>query len=997
MADQSVPPSLVTRLSTALAVLRGQSSEPEPVRAITPTTLPGSVVGTPATGMAGLSLVRTANPQEYKPDGATIRAQGFNKHPVVHACIRAIADIVASVPFVVLRERGDYETKVPDTHPLQRLLDYPGPRMTSRAMRARLAVDYLGYGNALFQLERPSPGRLPLGIRSINPESLQSVWVDNEGDPRRYDYGNWAGVIVTVPVEDVLHFRDLDMPRPFFPDVFGFPRGATAIASMTADNEATAYVRQVVTNDGTPTFAVLLSDEATQDDATAMQDRYRARVVDRGKRGTPAFFGAVRDIKPLGFTLRDLEFPDLRRVSREDICAAFGVDPRMIGIASATSDAGLSGAQYVEARARLVQHTIEPMLVAIEDELNHWLAPEYGDVWVTFDHDVMRDLVENDTATSTRVQAEFKLGLRTWEESRRALKLSPVPEPTDTIALTTGTQLVPAATAVIDPGAVMDQPPATDNEGPQDGPGPMTTEAGAAAMDADEAEEGQFDEEEGRAASDRTNFPAKGDNKKVSLRNSQWSVFPIAEAEALKREFPSIWRKGGNIRGNRQFQLLAPIAKRGGTIDGLAEERAVRLREAWGARHGRNTRLAGVVAQIKWLVVGDRGLAFMRSVIAEEKAKIKDRSVARVRAMADKALAGDQIEQLIELLESIAEGELPAEAVQAIILAAYPALDPELVDAMVVAMVDFEPEEEEPEGEMPEEEKPEEEPEDEPEDADVEMAWWERLSPKELEAEPRYQYWKRAMDELTRREEPFAKVAREQFATERAGVGRMFGVDTRAFKTSAEILAEIERRIREDYRPGGEYYEAWRKAYLDLIGEMYMVGARQTGGVGLSFSLQSPEVLAAIDGRAEMLAKLVGETTSKNILSAIRAAELAGLSVKETGRLVQASVFNERITDGRARTIARTESAGAMSQGNWDQAQAMGIYQSKEWLAFDDNKTRPTHGYKGGCASEGVIPMNQPFAANGLMYPLDPAGDAEEVINCRCVLATYDTAVGETP
>lgn len=989
MAERNIS-SVFERMSAALSVLRSGPS-PDDTRAITQTTLPGSVIGTPSSGMAGLSLVRTANPQEYKPDGATIRALGFNKHPVVHACIRVVADIVAAVPFVVLREKGDYQTRVPDDHPLQRLLNYPGPRMTARAMRARLAVDYLGYGNAMFQMERPAPGRLPLALRSINPESLQSVWVDQEGDPRRYDYGNWAGVIVQVPVEDVLHFRDLDMPRPFFPDVFGFPRGATAIASMTADNEATSYVRQVVTNDGTPTFAVLLSDEATQDDATAMQDRYRARVVDRGKRGTPAFFGAVRDIKPLGFTLRDLEFPDLRRVSREDICAAYGVDPRMIGIASATSDAGLSGAQYVEARARLVQHTIEPMLTAIEDELNHWLSPEYGDVWIAFDHDVMRDLVEDDTATSTRVQSEFKIGLRTWEESRRALKLSPLPEPTDTIAITAGTQLVPAAVAVIDPRAVMDQPPATDNEGPQDGPGPMATSAEMAAMDVAEAEQGQTDEELGRAA-DVTNFPAKGDNKKVSLRNSQWSVFPVAEAEALKRDFPSIWRKGGNIRGNKQFRLLAPIAKRGGTVDGLSEENAVRLREAWGARHGRNTRVAGVVAQIKWLVVGERGLSFMRSVIAEEKAKIKDRAEARVRAMADEALAGDQIEQLMELLEAIAEGELPTAAVEAVILAAFPKLDPDLVAAMVAAMDGFEPEEED-DGDDAGEDMPEDMPEvpeaPEAEDDLEASAWWERLSPEELEAEPRYQYWKRAMDELSRREEPFAKAARSRFAKERTDVGRMFGLEDRAFKTTEQILAEIERRIREDYAPGGDYYEAWKRAYLDLIGEMYMVGAKQTGGVGLSFSLQSPEVLSAIERRAETLAKLVGDTTSTNILSAIRAAELAGLSVAETGRLVQASVFNERITDGRARTIARTESAGAMSQGNWDQAREMGIYQSKEWLAFEDSKTRETHT---ACMAQGVLPFDATFS-NGLMYPLDPAGAADEVINCRCVLAIYDTTV----
>ena len=271
--------------------------------------------------------------------------------------------------------------------------------------------------------------------------------------------------------------------------------------------------------------------------------------------------------------------------------------------------------------------------------------------------------------------------------------------------------------------------------------------------------------------------------------------------------------------------------------------------------------------------------------------------------------------------------------------------------------------------------------------------WWDRLTPDELAQEPRYQTWARAMDELNRREVPWYQAARDQFATEREQVGALFEPGgLRAFKTSAEILAEIERRIREGYRPGGDYYEAWRAAYEALIGELYMVGARQVAGVGLSFSLQSPEVLQAITNRAARLAELVGETTAQGILSAIRAAQLAGLSVKETGRLVQASVFNEQISDRRATVIARTESAGAMAQGTYDQAEAMpGVYRSKEWLAFEDAKTRPTHT---ACMRQGRISWEATFT-NGLRYPHDPRGTAAEVIQCRCVLAPNIMSVDE--
>ena len=99
------------------------------------------------------------------------------------------------------------------------------------------------------------------------------------------------------------------------------------------------------------------------------------------------------------------------------------------------------------------------------------------------------------------------------------------------------------------------------------------------------------------------------------------------EAQDLKDNWMSIWREGGNVRGNKQFELLAPIARRGGNTESVAEENAVKRREAWAARHYKDYQLAGVVAQIKWLVVGSEGLDHMRAVIREAKDKLKQKSM----------------------------------------------------------------------------------------------------------------------------------------------------------------------------------------------------------------------------------------------------------------------------------------------------------------------------------------------------------------------------------
>ena len=125
-------------------------------------------------------------------------------------------------------------------------------------------------------------------------------------------------------------------------------------------------------------------------------------------------------------------------------------------------------------------------------------------------------------------------------------------------------------------------------------------------------------------AKENTNFPTRGDNRAVSLDNSQYRIFDAKYAKDLKDNWPSIWRKGGNIEGNNQYRRLAPIVGRENTEPKTeTEEMAIRKREAWAARHLQDFRLAGTVAQIKWFVVGEKGQTYMKDLIEEEKRKIE--------------------------------------------------------------------------------------------------------------------------------------------------------------------------------------------------------------------------------------------------------------------------------------------------------------------------------------------------------------------------------------
>jgi phage-related protein (TIGR01555 family) len=126
-----------------------------------------------------------------------------------------------------------------------------------------------------------------------------------------------------------------------------------------------------------------------------------------------------------------------------------------------------------------------------------------------------------------------------------------------------------------------------------------------------------------RAEQDRTNFPRAGDNDPVSFKGSSWPTFDPAYARELREKWPEIWARAGNTLGNRHFQRLAPVAERDGVPAGPADEKSLRLREAWAARHHGNKLLPGVVAQVKWLVVGEMGEQSMKELIDKEKARLR--------------------------------------------------------------------------------------------------------------------------------------------------------------------------------------------------------------------------------------------------------------------------------------------------------------------------------------------------------------------------------------
>ena len=100
----------------------------------------------------------------------------------VYACVRILAEAVASLPLHVYEYQDDGGKKLVHDHPLYYLLhDEPNPEMTSFVFRETLMSHLLIWGNAYAQIIRDGAGRV-LGLYPLLPDKMD-VQRDDRGIP----------------------------------------------------------------------------------------------------------------------------------------------------------------------------------------------------------------------------------------------------------------------------------------------------------------------------------------------------------------------------------------------------------------------------------------------------------------------------------------------------------------------------------------------------------------------------------------------------------------------------------------------------------------------------------------------------------------------------------------------------------------------------------------------------------------------------------------------
>ena len=285
----------------------------------------------------------------------------------VYACVRILAEAVASLPLHVYEYQDDGGKKLVHEHPLYYLLhDEPNPEMTSFVFRETLMSHLLIWGNAYAQIIRDGAGRV-LGLYPLLPDKME-VQRDDRGNiyyvysrnsdenPMFKEYGN-----IKLKAEDVLHIPGLG-----FDGLIGYSPIAMAKNAVGMTLACEEYGASFFANGANP--GGVLEHPGVLKDPSKVRESWNS--VYRGVNNAHKIAVLEEGMKyqQIGIPPEEAQFLETRKFQINEIARLYRIPPHMVG------DLDKSSCSNIEQQSlEFVKYTLDPWVIRWEQSLQRSL------------------------------------------------------------------------------------------------------------------------------------------------------------------------------------------------------------------------------------------------------------------------------------------------------------------------------------------------------------------------------------------------------------------------------------------------------------------------------------------------------------------------------------------------------------------------------------------------------------------------------------------------
>lgn len=302
----------------------------------------------------------------------------------LHAVVSFLADSIAQLPLKVYRRNGENDRERDRTSPAAQVLWLPNADQTAYELWNALMIEYLLYGTAiLWHLPDPyseSGHQLRLLPREWITDSeaasayaLESVTVTARG----------GAPAVRIPRTDFIQFR---MYSPGCPGSYQSPVSALK-QTLMEQIQADKFRTQIWKSSGRfNAYITRPKDVAPWDDETKKRwiEAFRAGWGSSGgSAGKMPLLEDGMEIKPYQFNSKDAQYAETKQLSREDVAAAYHVNPSLIWHTTTQTYASAKD----NARA-LYADCLGPTIQMLQQRVNSFLLPMIGadpETYVAFD------------------------------------------------------------------------------------------------------------------------------------------------------------------------------------------------------------------------------------------------------------------------------------------------------------------------------------------------------------------------------------------------------------------------------------------------------------------------------------------------------------------------------------------------------------------------------------------------------------------------------------
>lgn len=301
---------------------------------------------------------------------------GYKANPIVAACVGLLSSTMNEPPLGVANEDGTVNLN----HPLSVMFRRPNPYMGQAQFWAQCWQFLSLSGNAYIKIVRGPMGNmtgfLPYGDAHVAPIRDENGWIVG------YQYSS-QGVTQNWSAADVIHLR-----HPLYIDPLALDMGMSPIEvcwdKVQTYNELQSSIYSLVASNMVPSGMLTAPGDVPKTAVDQIRQQLQKRRDAKGRERTdPLVLGAGMQYVQMGLDAQKIQATETIRELEAAICAAFRIQPAVIG-----SSAGMSVSTYNNLQSAFSEYTTllrVPLWNAIEEQMESGLARDYPGVQVAFD------------------------------------------------------------------------------------------------------------------------------------------------------------------------------------------------------------------------------------------------------------------------------------------------------------------------------------------------------------------------------------------------------------------------------------------------------------------------------------------------------------------------------------------------------------------------------------------------------------------------------------